>query len=125
MNRLTNKECYEYEDFIFSLRNKLITSSEIDNAIYKKLKLLEDIEEEIGIDLITLFKILKSKEVIYKRKRGILHRETTLETYVILGLAFDDEYYGLWVYDKFGDEMLLYTKDYGKTWALTKEELEK
>ena len=92
--------------------------------VVNKLGELEDIEEELGIDLITLFKILKSKEVIYKRKRGVLYHETTLEKYIILGLAFGDEYYGLWVYDKFGDEMLLYTKDYGKTWALTREELE-
>lgn len=45
MNRLTNKECSRYEDFVFSLRNKLTTPSEINNSIYKKLKLLEDIEE--------------------------------------------------------------------------------
>ena len=103
---------------------KVIKNLHILQELVDKLSQLEDIEEELGIDLVTLFKALKSKEVIYKRKRGIVHRETTLETYVILGLAFDDEYYGLWVYDKFGDEMLLYVKDYGKTWALTKEELE-
>lgn len=124
MNRLTNKECHKYEDFISIFRNKLITPSEIDNANYKKLKSLEDIEEELGIDLITLFNVLKSHEVICKHERGIVYHETTLEKHIISGLAFDDEYYGLWVFDKFGDEIFYYTKDYGKTWALTKEDLE-
>ena len=45
MIRLTNKECSKYEDFVFSLRNKLITQSEIDDAIYKKLKSLENLKE--------------------------------------------------------------------------------
>ena len=89
-----------------------------------KLRQLEDIEEELRIDLITLFKALKSKEVICKHERGIVYHETTLEKHIISGLAFDDEYYGLWVFDKFGDEIFYYTKDYGKTWALTREELE-
>ena len=47
MSRLTNKDCNKYEDFVFSLRNKLITSSEINDGIYKKLKSLADLEEEL------------------------------------------------------------------------------
>lgn len=124
MNRLTNKECYSYEDFVFSLRNNLVTTNEIDNTIYKKLKSLEDIEEELGIDLITLFNVLKSHEIICKHERGLVYHKTTLEKHIISGLAFDDEYYGLWVYDKFGDEIFYYTKNYGKMWALTRDELE-
>ena len=95
-----------------------------ENIVLTRLKHYEDIVEELGIDLITLFKVLKSKEVICKHERGIVYYETTLEKHIILGLAFDDEYYGLWVFDKFGDEIFYYTKDYGKTWALTREELE-
>lgn len=52
MIRLTNKECSKYEDFVFSLRNKLTTSSEINDSIYKKLKSLDNLEEELGIDFI-------------------------------------------------------------------------
>ena len=34
--------------------------------IYCKLELLENLEEELGIDLITLFKALKQKFVFHK-----------------------------------------------------------
>ena len=53
MNRLTNKEYCRCEDFIFPLGNAWITTKKNDTAIYEKLKSLEDIEEELGIDLIT------------------------------------------------------------------------
>ena len=51
MNRLTNKDINCYNDFVFSLRNRLITTDEISDSIYRRLKLLEDLEEELGIDL--------------------------------------------------------------------------
>ena len=51
MNRLTNKDINCYNDFVFSLRNRLITTDEINDSIYWRLKLLEDLEEELGIDL--------------------------------------------------------------------------
>ena len=126
MSRLTNKKCYRYEDFVFSLRNKLITPNEIDNSIYKKLKILEDIEEELGIDLITLFKALiygiwtnqeqwygdeKQGKIRFFQVRLLLEKN-----------AIGCIYNSMWK----GEEVIrtLYFKDYGKTWALTKEELE-
>ena len=125
MFRLTNKECYSYEDFVFSLRNKLITPSEIDNDIYKKLKSLEDIEEELGIDLIFMFKILKNRRIMYKHDVGIIRSKIIIDEFEIYGLAFDDGQYTLWIYNNYEDDCLFVcTKDYGKTWALTKEELE-
>ena len=51
MNRLTNKDINWYEDFVFSMRNRLITENEIKDSIYNRLKALEDIEEDLGIDL--------------------------------------------------------------------------
>ena len=126
MNRLTNKKCYRYEDFVFSLRNKLITPNEIDNSIYKKLKILEDIEEELGIDLITLFKALiygiwTNQEQCYgDEKQGKIR-------FFQVRLLLEENAVGcihnsMWK----GEEVIrtLYFKDYGKTWALTKEELE-
>lgn len=90
-----------------------------------KLGLLEDIEEQIGIDLITLFKALKDRQVIFKHIYGLKKPKIYLETHKIAGLLFDGKNYGLWLYDNgYGDEFCAYTKDYGKTWALTKEELE-
>ena len=66
MNRLTNKDINWYEDFVFSMRNRLITTDEINDSIYGRLKLLEDLEEDIGMSLLTLFRILKLGEIICK-----------------------------------------------------------
>lgn len=125
MNRLTSKECYGYEDFIFSLRNKLITPNEIDNSMYKKLKTLENIEEELGIDLITLFKALRNgiwtnQEQCYgDEKQGKIR---FVQVKLLEENAVGYIHNSMWM----GKEVIrtLYFKDYGKTWALTKEELE-
>lgn len=85
-----------------------------------KLGKLEDIEDELGIDLITFVKLTKAKEIY-----DIEEDDTTTFTYIDyenhLIVCIDDfnemsERYNEWSY-RF--------KDYGKTWALTKEELEK
>lgn len=55
ISRLTTRNCANYDDFAFSFRNSLITRSELDNGIYKKLKQLEDLQDELGVDLITFF----------------------------------------------------------------------
>ena len=54
MSRLTDKDCYKYEDFCFNYRNRETMQSGADFAMYAKLKSLEDLEEKIGIDLICL-----------------------------------------------------------------------
>lgn len=89
---------------------------------YCKLEQLEDIEEEIGIDLITLYKALKNgfwsideNKHIYKMKPdkgngGAMSFYASCDC-IIAEDTFDDEY-------------IFLLKDYGKTWALTKEELE-
>ena len=40
MSRLTNKGCNKYEDFVFSLRHKLTTSSEINDGIFNYFLIL-------------------------------------------------------------------------------------
>lgn len=87
-----------------------VKSDNREKAI-QKLGQLEDIEEELGIDLVTLFKVLKNG-VYYKNEfgeivRGYPRYESDVEEYVIGGVR---DY--------------TFLKDYGKTWALTKEELE-
>lgn len=59
MSRLTDKDCWKYEDFVFSYRNRETMQRGTDFAMYVKLKSLEDLEEEIDIDFITLVKMLK------------------------------------------------------------------
>lgn len=87
--------------------------------IYCKLQYLEDIEEEIGIDLITLFKALKNG--IYVNTGGIvdeidnIYKEEVkcIEHWPVWGFSIGDD-----------DEMKTFYafKDRGKTWALDKEE---
>ena len=84
------------------------------NPEYAKPVNLEDIEDELGIDLITLYKALKNG--IYKKDCLDCCYDTKLrfmkgEWY--LAQPFDENY-----------TYIVKTKDYGKTWALTKEDFE-
>ena len=72
--------------------------------MWNKLGQLEDIEDELGIDLIILFKMIRDGFYI-KTSDDILFFKN------------EDKYEMLKKYKDF-------TNDYGKTWALTKEELE-
>ena len=87
-----------------------------------KLGRLEDIEEELGIDLPKLFKAFNG--IWYKSKNG----ETKFSCHV----ALTDTLWELRPLEKCLESgntndmsETLVLKDYGKTWALTKEELEK
>ena len=79
-----------------------------------KLGQLEDIEDELGIDLTILFKALK--QGIYTMYQGkmdfmfsaCLSYEPTIKAILV---RFSD------------DTLCCELSDYGKTWALTKEEL--
>lgn len=77
--------------------------------LYCKLGQLEDIEEELGIDLITLFKALKEGFYFKDDFGDIIHFEKELLQSLIKGKVHD---------------LKKELKDYGKTWTLTKEELE-
>lgn len=89
--------------------------------IYKKLTVLEDIEEELGIDLVTLFKA-QTNPIYFLKFNG--HDENGEPTYVIakekhpLYVDFDVKaLVGYFIQYDF--------KHYGKRWALTKDELER
>lgn len=89
--------------------------------IYCKLQYLEDIEEEIGIDLIkavNLCKQVNKNKVVYtKEKWGI-------DTIKLLD-ELDIELFNHRLYvNARGMYVSLDLYEYGKTWALTKEELE-
>ena len=84
-----------------------------------KLGKLEDIEEELGIELITLLKALIDDKVYVKwRNKGILMKGICLRN-DLRPMRLD---YTSVEYPNYGNKCLL--KDYGKTWAFTKEELE-
>lgn len=106
---------------------------------FQKLGQLEDIEDELGIDLITLFKVLKNNQFYVQNgfcpaagEHWDLNKCYQLD---YLDLVPEDEgidefIYGKWVLLYFepegeldGHDMCVRLEDYGKTWALTKEEL--
>lgn len=113
--RLTKYEPQENSMFPYQLqedelRNRL-------TAIHK-LGQLEDIEDELGIDLLTLFKALKdgvwikeeySSEIRKHDVRGVFNGGIIVISKICSYPECD-----------FSE----YSCDYGKTWALTKEELE-
>ena len=86
-----------------------------NDIIYNKLGKLEDLEEELGIDILTLFRALK--EGIFIQSMWDNH-EIIKEVNVDLEYS-SGEY-------KICPDMQIKrkVKDYGKTWALTREELE-
>ena len=88
----------------------------------QKLGRYEDIEEELGIDFITLFKALKNGFYHIDKNKHIYTTKPTkgnggsMNFYTCLECIIAE--------DTFGDQYIFSLKDYGKTWALTKEELE-
>ena len=86
--------------------------------IYCKLQYLEDIEEEIGIDFITLFKVLKHG--IYINDSGIVDELGNIYEAEIKCI----EHWPVWGFSVGNDETKTFYafKDRGKTWALDKEE---
>ena len=93
-------------------------------TIKKDLDRLEEykkFEEELGIDLITLFKALKNGVYYFSYDGQLMHDYVILtDNYIDVG-AHDKLSYSLMTFLE--KRTLLFT-DYGKTWALTKEELE-
>ena len=86
-----------------------------EERVFTKLSKLEDLEEELGIDLITLFKALKEgiycidfdNQDIRKFKAPLCFNSTSKQFY--------------WYGNNIGYPDL---KDYGKIWALDRSELE-
>ena len=129
MNRLTkvvsmhNNEPEFYEaniDLYPKMMEYEYQQAEMD--CINKLGQLEDIEEELGINLITLFKALKNGFYHIDENKHIYTTKPTkgnggaMNFYVCLECIIAE--------DTFGDQYIYSLKDYGKVWALTKEELE-
>lgn len=90
----------------------------LKHLVEKKLGQLEDIEEELGIDLITFVKLNKTDKIYDKEEENFMYYD-----------YIDFENKRLVCVDDFDEmscshlEYYYYFKDYGKKWALTKEEL--
>ena len=108
MNRLTKKNDIGY----FPAYERETKENYYD--LVHKLGVLEDLEEEIGIDFITLSKILKQR-FVYNNDQVKIE---------LLGLHIKSD--ELYLYGFVEDTMhavYLSLKEYGKTWTITKEKL--
>ena len=108
MNRLTKKN-----DIGYFPAYERETKENYYDLVYK-LGVLEDIEDELELDLITLFKVLKQRFVYDKDQVKI----------ELLGLHIkSDELYLYGFVENTMQAVYLRLKDYGKTWTITKEKL--
>lgn len=130
MNRLTKDLCNQYKDYWY--REDLEQVCDKEQIVLTKLGQLEDIEEELGIDLTTLFKAL-NKGFYIKYNNKIVHippdKNITVNFwYNIINVSIPPKFFidckkGTdYISEEIDEEY--WFKDYGKTWALTKEELE-
>ena len=123
---MTSKECLEklsyipiYEediDIIFKGDLCEVYRNEVD-IISKDLDQLEEyrkIEDEIGIDLITLFKALK--DGIYINEDGSVYKDC---------IKSIEHWSDGWGFISNDDYIEVLFKDYGISWALTEEEFYK
>ena len=135
MSRLTKKSNSILKEIEYQLIDEKENLNDANEGIKKipvlatnKLGRLEDIEEELGIDLITLFKALKDGINVYyeNEERYQFHNNLRLEYHKTLGWGLVDIYGSICRNDMpMKLDMEFYElKEYGKTWALTKEELE-
>ena len=110
MNRLTKKN-----DIGYFPAYERETKENYYDLVYK-LGVLEDLEEEISIDFITLSKILKQR-FVYNNDQVKVE---------LLGLHIkSDELYLYGFVEDTTHAVYLSLKDYGKTWTITKEEFYK
>ena len=126
MSRLTKEEVKEYATSVIASQIKSVCGKTLTKQIMTELLEYKCIEEELGIDLITLFKALKngvyydvgSKTIEYYRIDGSQYIDIDIQDQ-FLNLMYASPYE-----DSCHCEMSLKLNAYGKTWALTKEELE-
>ena len=129
--RLTKKFNKYGRKYCFNCKENISFSNGGDNIVYKSLYKLgqyEDNEEKIGIDLniivnLDTFYSKGDDGKIYEVHMGKTKYDNgeTVEKYIdFKNLCIHVAYFwgGTYMADK-----NLYFKDYGKTWALTKEEL--
>lgn len=122
MNRFTEKADT-------NLPNKYIILGAMDEfcQALNKFGSLEDIEELIGIDLITIWKAIHNGVWVKNHEQGI--HFISLINWNCEVSKINDKLVPLFTFSVWAgnsedaDETVYYIKDYGKTWALTEGEL--
>lgn len=115
MNRLTKKNSKGFYEPKLSRKPDMTETLDVNKACIQKLGELEDLEEEIGIDLPMLVKVMEQQNVWTKYKDEIDCCDRCLYT---LGEIF------IYFYWYNGKHLVFKLSEYGEAWALTKEELE-
>ena len=104
MNRFTK---HDYEHDLF-------------RDVYRKLQDLENVEEEIGIGLTVLFKALKNGVYYFDEQGQLIHDYVWLVNDYVAERVPDKLSFSFKTYHS---RQILLFEDYGKTWALYKQEL--
>lgn len=116
MNKKITLEDLDQSGAVMFLGGRIV-GKQMFLRIMAEMRQYKTIEKELGIDLVTLFKAFKNG--VYVKEIG---RMTT-----VWKLVNDDggTCLGAWHndFEKEYNTIFLHLKDYGKTWALTKEEL--
>ena len=99
----------------------LIPDQEQCDAAENKLGQLEDIEEELGIDLIIFMRILRQMDAQDFKPVEKLDKDWIATPYQNVRYFIDLKEQKLIEHGR--EEHVLNFKDYGKKWALTKKEL--
>ena len=116
MNKLTKDLHTPHDDTGYS--DIVENAVDRENIVLTKLKHYEDIEEELGVDLI---KLLTADEIYYKAHGEIESNifDVSFYSFLILVRVYHSPY------RKDDEHFAFGFNDYGKTWAFTREELEK
>ena len=119
MERLTKKE-----KKVVLLNNRNIGKNYLTIKQYEKLQQLENIEEELGIDLITLFAVFKKG--LYFIKNNEIFSVNPIDISIDVGEYPFKLFFIVWYHNEQFEQKTteLDFKDYGKTWGLTRKELE-
>lgn len=109
MNRLTD-----------GISRRLILGNQYATELFNKLHTLENIEEDLKIELNILFQALNKTQPIFVKdsKNSIVELDQFIITHRVISkwqLILSDGYSY--------EAMYLNLSDYGKTWALSREEL--
>ena len=129
MNRLTKDLRNQYKDYWY--REDLEQVCDKEQIVLTKLGQLEDVEDKLEIDLLTLFKAL-NKGFYIKYNNKIIHIfpdknmtvnfwYNTINVFIPPKFFIDCKKGTDYLSEEIDEEY--WFKDYGKTWALTKEEL--
>ena len=120
MNRLTKKDLINTINHTFCSGIRLV-GQKMFAQIIDELCEYKTIEEELGIELVVLFKALKYGVYYFAYDGQLIHDYVSLtNNYIDVG-AHDKLYYS---FTTLLEKRILLFEGYGKTWALTKEEME-